>query len=86
MDKKGIKTEKGEFNRWIRATIAFIRNLRKSIAALSETIKKIKFDKAKVFGIIGLIALVMLGSIGLNVACLVIIIEFVPNDINVPTL
>ena len=32
MEKKGIKTEKGEFNRWIRATNAFIRNLRKNLS------------------------------------------------------
>ncbi len=44
MEKKGIKTEKGEFNRWIKATNAFIRNLRNSIAALLETIKEIKAE------------------------------------------
>ena len=47
MEKKGIKTEKGEFNRWIRRTNAFIRNLRKSLAALLESIKEIKAELDK---------------------------------------
>ena len=42
MEKKGIKTDKGDFNRWIKSTNAFIRNLRNSIAALLEAIKEIK--------------------------------------------
>ena len=33
MEKKGIKTDDGEFNRWIKATNAFIRNLRKNLSA-----------------------------------------------------
>lgn len=44
MEKKGIKTEKGDFNRWIKSTNAFIRNLRNSIAALLEAIKEIKAE------------------------------------------
>jgi len=47
MEKKGIKTEKGEFNRWIRRTNAFIRDLRKSMAALIESIKEIKAELDK---------------------------------------
>ena len=47
MEKKGIKTEKGEFNRWIRATNAFIRNLRKSLSLLLEAIKEIKAELDK---------------------------------------
>ena len=47
MEKKGIKTEKGEFNRWIRATNAFIRNLRKNLSLLLETIKEIKAEMDK---------------------------------------
>ena len=47
MEKKGIKTEKGEFNRWIRRTNAFIRNLRKNLSALLETIKEIKAELDK---------------------------------------
>lgn len=44
MEKKGIKTEKGDFNRWIKSTNAFIRNLRNSIAALLDAIKEIKAE------------------------------------------
>ena len=47
MEKKGIKTEKGEFNRWIRATNAFIRNLRKKLSLLLEAIKEIKAELDK---------------------------------------
>ena len=47
MEKKGIKTEKGEFNRWIRATNAFIRNLRKNLSLLLEAIKEIKAELDK---------------------------------------
>ena len=47
MEKKGIKTEKGEFNRWIRATNAFIRNLRKNLSILLETIREIKAELDK---------------------------------------
>lgn len=47
MEKKGIKTEKGEFNRWIRRTNAFIRDLRKSLTALLESIKEIKAELDK---------------------------------------
>lgn len=47
MEKKGIKTEKGEFNRWIKATNAFIRNLRKNLSALLEAIKEIKAELDK---------------------------------------
>ena len=34
MEKKGIRTEKGEFNRWIRATNAVIRDIKKKITSL----------------------------------------------------
>ncbi len=47
MEKKGIKTDKGEFNRWIKATNAFIRNLRKNLSALLEAIKEIKAEMSK---------------------------------------
>ncbi len=47
MEKKGIKTEKGEFDRWIKATNAFIRNLRKNLSALLEAIKEIKAELDK---------------------------------------
>ena len=38
MEKKGIRTEKGEFNRWIRATNAVIRDIKKKIALLFDWI------------------------------------------------
>ena len=47
MEKKGIKTEKGEFNRWIRKTNAFIRDLRRKLSALLESIKEIKAELDK---------------------------------------
>ena len=34
MEKKGIRTEKGEFNRWIKATNAVIRDIKKKITSL----------------------------------------------------
>ena len=36
MEKKGIRTEKGEFNRWIKATNAVIRDIKKKITLRSE--------------------------------------------------
>ena len=47
MEKKGIRIEKGEFNRWIKATNAVIRDIRKKIALLSDWIKEIKAELAK---------------------------------------
>ena len=47
MEKKGIKTEKGELNRWIRRTNAFIRDLRRKLSALLESIKEIKAELDK---------------------------------------
>ena len=38
MEKKGIRTEKGEFNRWIKATNAVIRDIKKKIALLFDWI------------------------------------------------
>ena len=42
MEAKGIPTDKGDLNRWIRATNAAIRSLRKKIAALLEWLKEVK--------------------------------------------
>ena len=44
MERKGISTEKGDFNRWIRATNAAIRDIRKKIAALAEWLKEVKAE------------------------------------------
>ena len=40
MEKKGIRTEKGELNRWIKATNRIIRSMRAPIAALKEWIQE----------------------------------------------
>lgn len=42
MEKKGIRTEKGELNRWIKATNRMIRELQATIAALKEWFKEAK--------------------------------------------
>ena len=42
MEKKGIRTEKGELNRWIKATNRMLRNMRATIAALKEWIAEAK--------------------------------------------
>ncbi len=42
MEKKGIRTEKGEFNRWIKATNAVIRDIKKKIALLFDWIAEAK--------------------------------------------
>ena len=47
MEKKGIRTEKGEFNRWIRATNAVIRDIKKKIALLFDWIAEAKAEIAK---------------------------------------
>ena len=47
MEHKGIPTEKGEFNRWVKATNAAIRDIRKKIAALAEWLKEVKAELSK---------------------------------------
>ena len=47
MEKKGIRTEKGEFNRWIKATNAVIRDIKKKIALLVDWIAEAKAEIAK---------------------------------------
>lgn len=42
MEKKGIRTEKGELNRWIKATNRMLRSMRATIAALKEWIAEAK--------------------------------------------
>lgn len=42
MEKKGIRTEKGELNRWIKATNRMIRSMRATITALKEWIQEAK--------------------------------------------
>ncbi len=47
MEKKGIRTEKGEFNRWIKATNAVIRDIKKKITLLMGWIADMKAELAK---------------------------------------
>ena len=47
MEKKGIRTEKGEFNRWIKATNAVIRDIKKKITLLFDWIAEAKAELAK---------------------------------------
>ena len=47
MERKGIAAEKGEFNRWVKATNAAIRDIRKKIAALAEWLKEVKDELSK---------------------------------------
>ena len=45
--RQGICTEKGEFNRWIKATNAVIRDIKKKIALLFDWIAEAKAEIAK---------------------------------------
>ncbi len=47
MEAKGIRTDKGDFNRWIKATNAVIRDIKKKIAALLDWLKETKDELSK---------------------------------------
>ena len=47
MEAKGIRTDKGEFNRWIKATNSLIQSVRKKIAALLDWLKDTKEELSK---------------------------------------
>ena len=47
MEAKGIRTDKGEFNRWIKATNSVIRDIKKKIVALLDWLKEVKEELAK---------------------------------------
>ena len=47
MEKKGIQTEKGELNRWIKATNAAIMKVKEKLTSLLKWIKEIKNELAK---------------------------------------
>lgn len=47
MEAKGIRTDKGEFNRWIKATNSLIQNVRQKIAALLDWLKEAKEELSK---------------------------------------
>lgn len=57
MERKGIRTEKGEFNRWIKATNALIRELRNKITSLIGWLKEVKaeLDKPREHDLIALL-------------------------------
>ena len=47
MEAKGITTDKGDFNRWIRKANDLLRNIRRKIADLTDWIKVIKDELSK---------------------------------------
>ena len=47
MEAKGIRTDKGEFNRWIKATNFLIREIKKKIAALMDWLKDARTELTK---------------------------------------
>ncbi len=47
MEAKGIRTDKGEFNRWIKATNALVQGIRKKIATLLDWLKDAKEELTK---------------------------------------
>ena len=47
MEAKGIRTDKGEFNRWIKATSGLIQSIRKKIAVLLDWLKETKEELSK---------------------------------------
>ncbi len=47
MESKGIRTDKGEFNRWIKATNSVIQDIKKKIAALLDWLKEVKGELSK---------------------------------------
>ena len=47
MEAKGIRTNKGDLNRWIRKTNAMLREAKQKIAALIEWLKEVKTELSK---------------------------------------
>ena len=47
MEAKGIRTNKGDLNRWIKATNDLIRNLKKKISALLDWLKEAHEELSK---------------------------------------
>lgn len=52
MEKKGIRTEKGELNRWIKATNRMIRSIQATLAALKEWLAGSKDDFERTAGVL----------------------------------
>ena len=47
MEAKGIRTDKGNLNRWIRKTNAMLREAKQKIAALIDWLKEVKAELSK---------------------------------------
>lgn len=47
MEAKGIRTDKGDFNRWVRKTNAMLREAKNKIASLPEWLKTVKEELSK---------------------------------------
>ena len=47
MEAKGIRTDKGNLNRWIRKTNAMLREAKQKIAALIDRLKEVKAELSK---------------------------------------
>ena len=47
METKGIRTDKGEFNRWIKTTNSVIREIKKKIVVLLDWLKETKDELSK---------------------------------------
>ena len=47
MEAKGIRTDKGDFNRWVRKTNAMLREAKNKIASLLEWLKTVKEELSK---------------------------------------
>ena len=47
MEAKGIRTDKGDLNRWIRKTNAMLREAKQKIAALIDWLKEVKAELSK---------------------------------------
>ena len=47
MEAKGIHTDKGDFNRWVRKTNAMLREAKNKIASLLKWLKAVKEELSK---------------------------------------
>ena len=47
MEAKGIRTDKGEFNRWIKATNSVILDIKKKVVALLDWLKEVRDELSK---------------------------------------
>ena len=47
MEKKGISTDKGDFNRWVRSVNAKLKNIRQTISKLLAWLKEVKAELSK---------------------------------------